>query len=52
MQVPAHCAAGTAQQTPSTQLPDAQPDALAVEQPDPFGRGALLARYSQISCGP
>jgi hypothetical protein len=52
MQVPAHCAAGTAQQTPSTQLPDAHVEALAAEQPDPFGRGELFAKYSQISCGP
>src|SRR4029079_7717467 len=52
LQVPAHCAAVWAQQTPSTQLPDMQVDALAAEQPDPFGRGMVLARYSQISCGP
>src|SRR5436190_10186900 len=40
------------QQTPSTQKPDAQLEALAAEQPDPLMRGAVLARYSQISCGP
>ena len=52
LQVPAHWAAVCAQQTPSTQLPDMQVDALAAEQPEPFGRGMVLARYSQISCGP
>ena len=46
-QVPAHWAAGTAQQTPSTQLPDRQLPAEADEQPAPFARGALFGMYSQ-----
>jgi hypothetical protein len=42
----------TSQQTPSTQNPDWQFDALAGEQPEPFGRFDVLAKYSQISWGP
>jgi hypothetical protein len=41
-----------AQQTPSTQKPEAQLAAVAVEQGAPLGRGMLLGEYVQISCGP
>jgi hypothetical protein len=52
MQVPEQSALDTAQQTPSTQNPEAQDDAALGEQPEPFWRGAVFAKYSQISCGP
>ena len=52
LQVPLHCAAVCVQQTPSTQLPDMQLDAVAVVQPAPFGRAAAFGRYSQNSDGP
>jgi hypothetical protein len=52
LQVPLHWAAVSAQQTPSTQFFEAHEAAVAAEQPEPFGRGAELAMYCQISCGP
>ena len=53
LQVPSHWAAVCAQQTPSTQLPDMQLDAVDVRSsPAPSGRAAVFGRYSQNSDGP
>ena len=52
LHVPLHCATVCVQQTPSTQLPDMQLDAVAVVQPVPIGRAEAFGRYSQNSDGP
>ena len=53
LHLPLHCAAVCAQQTPSTQFPDLQLDAVAAVQPAPLGHApSRSAMYSQNSLGP